>query len=140
MPANLPSWLARSGLPDMSPQSYLDNHAAQNRLAWVILGGDYDSYGPRGAASVWYSGQPDWHETYGDPPVYQYVDDVIAIMNSSAPGTVPPSSGGSGVTAGPIPSPGSDTWSTEIRGAYVHMHTAAIRIQHHARMINQMLR
>lgn len=106
MPDNLPGWLKRSGQPDMTPSQYLADHKAQDRLAWVILGGDYDTYGARGAASVWYSGQPDWHATYGNPPVYQYVDDVIAIMRK-ANGVIPPESGSG-------PGPGGTVTTTNI--------------------------
>lgn len=121
MPANLPEWLHESGLPQMSDSQYLADHKAQDRLAWVILGGDYDRWGARGAASVWYSGQPDWHATYGDPPVYKYVDDVIAIM-AGAGGKIPPDTGGgkpgsTGTVSGNIglpPKPGKEDWSPHI--------------------------
>lgn len=93
MPANLPGWLAQSGQPDMSADAYLHCDSCQDRLAWVILGGYYDRYGPAGAAAMWYSGQPDPHATFGSPPVYQYVDDVLALMHD--PGLKPgPGSGG----------------------------------------------
>jgi Transglycosylase SLT domain len=121
MPVNLPDWLAESGQKDMSPSAYLRDPAAQNRLAQVILGGDYDRWGARGAAAVWYSGQPDWHATYGDPPVYEYVNDVIAIM-SKAGGKIPPDTGyqgtpggtGTVVNVGLPPRPGKEDWSPHI--------------------------
>jgi len=93
MPANLPGWLAESGQSDMSASAYLACDSCQDRLAYVILGGYYDHYGPAGAAAMWYSGQPDPHATFGSPPVYQYVDDVLALMHD--PGLKPgPGSGG----------------------------------------------
>lgn len=138
MPANLPSWLARSGLPDMSAQAYLDSESAQNKVALTILGGDYKTYGPRGAASVWYSGQPDWKETYGVPPVYQYVDDVIALMVKYPGGGFVVGAGGKapagkGVTviSGKVPAPGKDDWSGSIKTATVHLSDLANSVQNH---------
>jgi len=114
MPANLPAWLAESGLPQMSPQQFLYNDAAQNQLAWTILGGYYDTYGPAGAAAMWYSGQPDPNATYGDPPVYQYVDDVLALMGQNLPGpNYGPPPGGPDFT---LPPPNTADWSPTIRG------------------------
>lgn len=114
MPSNLPDWLAAAGLPPMTAQQFLYDDAAQNRVAWVILGGYYDTYGPAGAAAMWYSGQSDPNKTYGDPPVYQYVDDVLALMGQELPspnyGTPP---GGQYFT---LPPPNTADWSPTIRG------------------------
>ena len=114
MPANLPGWLAQSGLPPMTAYAYLHDLAAQDRLAWVILGGYYDQYGPAGAAAMWYSGQPDPNATFGDPPVYVYVRDVLALMSQNLPapnyGTAP---GGTDFT---LPPPNTSDWSPTIRG------------------------
>lgn len=86
MPGNLPGWLAQSGLPPMTPYAFLHDPSAQNQLATTILGGYYNTYGPYGAAAMWYSGQPDSTATYGDPPVWQYCDDVVALMQQKLPG------------------------------------------------------
>src|SRR5713101_4751790 len=94
MPANLPGWARHCGQPIVSPNYFLSHSQYQNRMVRCILGGYYNKYGPRGAAAMWYSGQPDWHATYGDPPVYKYVDDVIALMTSGHAGGVPGVSGG----------------------------------------------
>lgn len=138
MPANLPSWLARSGQRDMSPQAYLDDAKAQDKLAWTILGGDYDKWGPRGAASVWYSGQSDWHATYGDPPVYQYVADVIRIMGGApALGAGAGALGGSGsegaqtVSVGNPPRPGKESWSAQIKTHATAFHNNGTAITRH---------
>lgn len=88
MPANLAPWLRQCGLPVVSPYHYLHDDSLQDQLALCKLGGDYDTYGARGAASVWYSGQPNWRATYGNPPVYRYVDDVIAWMSKISHGHV----------------------------------------------------
>ena len=138
MPENLSGWLKDSGLPPMTDQQYLDDPKAQDTLAWKILGGDYDRYGARGAAAVWYSGQPDWHATYGDPPVYQYVDDVVALM-SGAPaitgndgsltytGTVGPQN----VSLGKIPTPGKESWSAQIHATSKNFASGKVRLQQH---------
>lgn len=99
LPSNLPEWLPQSSLPDMSPEAYLADDAAQDAVAWTILGGYYDHYGPAGAAAEWYSGQPDPHATYGNPPVYQYVNDVLALMGDPSLNT----GGGSGGPPPPKP-------------------------------------
>lgn len=136
MPANLPGWLRASGQRPMSAYQYLHSRAAQDRLAWVILGGYYDRYGPRGAASMWYSGQPNWRATYGNPPVYVYVNDVIALMArggfpvSNAPG---PSSGG-GVGA---PPKNEGDWSHQVAAAAAAHTNAAAGLAAYASALNR---
>lgn len=115
MPSNLPGWLAQAGLPQMSQYAYLHDPHAQDQLAWVILGGYFDTYGPAGAAAMWYSGQPDPSATYGDPPVYQYVSDVMGLYlsgkcSSANYGTAP---GGPDFN---LPPPSTADWSPTIRG------------------------
>lgn len=110
MPSNLPGWLAQSGLPPMSAYQYLHNRQAQDQLAWVILGGYYDHYGAAGAAAMWYSGQPDPNKTYGDPPVYQYVLDVLALMGLPETGTVNTGTAPGG-PAFNLPPPAEGDWS-----------------------------
>jgi len=135
MPANLPGWLGQAGLPQMTPNEYLHNRSAQDHLAWIILGGDYNRYGPRGAAAVWYSGQSNWHATYGNPPVYQYVDDVMALMGASGAGTNPvPESGGS-VSLGVAPRPGKDDWSPHIKAHAASLKATAHDANRHANYI-----
>lgn len=132
MPANLPGWLKASGQKPMTGYQYLHDDAAQNKLAWVILGGYYDKYGPRGAAAMWYSGQPDWHATYGDPPVYQYVNDVIALMKKGG-FTVSnsPETGAPGWYT--LPPPNEGDWGHQIRdGARSHIR-AADKLEHYSR-------
>lgn len=124
MPSNLPGWLKASGQKSMTAYAYLHDPDAQNTLAWSILGGYYDKYGVRGAAAMWYSGQPDPTKTYGDPPVYQYVDDVVAIMNK---GGFPVDTGseGSGPGAYTLPPPNEGDWSAQVRqGAASHINAA----------------
>jgi len=112
MPSNLAGWLRQSGLPQMTPYQYLHNPHAQDRLAWVILGGYFVRYGPRGAAAMWYSGQPDWRKTYGDPPVYKYVDEVIAHMKDEGfPINYGPAPGGGAFN---MPPPPAEDWSQTV--------------------------
>ena len=80
MPANIAPWARECGMPVFSLGYFLTHPRYQDRMAQCKLGRDYRTWGPRGAASVWYSGQPNWHATYGNPPVYAYVNSVIAIM------------------------------------------------------------
>lgn len=117
MPSNLPGWLKESGQPQMSDDAFLANHKAQNAVAYTILGGYYKQYGPAGAAAMWYSGQPDPTKTYGDPPVYQYVDDVLALMNSPNVGPVA-DTGTATVMPWLAPKVSStDSWSGQVKGA-----------------------
>lgn len=88
LPSNLGPWLRECKLPVVSPQKYLNSPTLQDQLAKCKLGGYYSQYGPRGAAAVWYSGQPDWRATYGNPPVYKYVESVIAIMKKISGGSI----------------------------------------------------
>lgn len=137
MPANLPGWLKESGQPDMTPYAYLHSPKAQNRLAWVVLGGAFDKYGARGAAAWWYSGQTNWHATYGDPPVYQYVDDVIRLMGVKLPPVnttgLPP-----GPYAYTLPPPNEDDWSqTILAGRDAHARAAGT-LRDYARAISKL--
>lgn len=145
MPANLPEWLRESGLQPMSPEQYLHSQTAQNKLAVTILGGDYHKYGPRGAASVWYSGQPDFTKTYGDPPVYQYVNDVIALMAKAprggfdaGPAGKPLPGKGITVISGSVPAPGKDNWATSIVTATGHLAQLSTAADNHTRSLNRM--
>lgn len=105
MPGNLPSWLPASGEPVMTPSQFLADHDAQNAVAVHILGGDFQRYGPEGAAAVWYSGQPDPTSNVGNPPVSTYVAQVMARMaGAPADPSVGDTTGGSPATltaAGP---------------------------------------
>src|SRR5487761_468880 len=99
LPSNLPQWLPESGQQDMSPDAYLACDPCQDAVAWTILGGYFDQYGAAGAAAMWYSGQPDPHATYGNPPVYQYVNDVLRLMGDPTLNT----GGGGPPTPQPVP-------------------------------------
>lgn len=87
MPSNVASWTKQALGYSLTPAQFRSNPAAQDAVANTILGGYYDKYGARGAAAMWYSGQPDASKTYGNPPVYKYVSDILAKMSSSSPVT-----------------------------------------------------
>lgn len=96
MPANVPSWTKQALGKSLTPSQFLSNPSAQDAVANKILGGYYDQYGARGAAAMWYSGQPDPNKTYGSPSVADYVKQVIARMTTSSP--VGQSDSGTGAT------------------------------------------
>lgn len=136
MPSNLPGWLAQAGLPQMTPWSFLHDPGAQNTLAWVILGGYFDRYGAAGAAAMWYSGQPDPTKTYGKPPVWQYVADVLALMGRSQPApNYGPAPGGPAFN---LPPPNEGNWSDVIDAAAAVHVTAAAAIGGYAAAISRM--
>jgi len=83
MPANVASWTQRALGHALTPAQYLASDSAQDAVASTILGGYFNKYGAAGAAAMWYSGQPDPTKTYGSPPVYQYVKDVLALIGTS---------------------------------------------------------
>lgn len=134
MPANLPGWLAASGLPPMTPDQYLHNDKAQNRLAWVILGGYYDKYGPAGAAAMWYSGQPDPNKNYGKPTVRQYVNDVLTLMGEN-PGINNLGIAQAATNAFGPPPPNEGDWSDIVREAGLSHTRAAGTLLAHTRAI-----
>jgi hypothetical protein len=136
MPANLPGWLKASHQKQMSGYDYLHCRKCQDKLAWVILGGYYDRYGPRGAAAMWYSGQPNPNATYGDPPVYQYVNDVITLMGR---GSFPASSGGAAGEPGyyTLPPPNEGDWSGHVRRAAQAHRAAAKKLDDRTRELSR---
>lgn len=55
----LPDYLAKAGLPAMTPQEFLQNHAAQEQVFTANFGAAMKQYGNfNDAASVWFSGKP----------------------------------------------------------------------------------
>lgn len=78
MGANIPSWTKKYYGKQLTPQQYLANHEAQDAVVRGMLGGYFNKYGPEGAAAMWYSGQSNPNKTYGNPPVYKYVQSVMA--------------------------------------------------------------
>lgn len=79
---NIGPWTQKYYGRRLTPQQFLNNRAAQDAVVRGVLGGYYDKYGARGAAAMWYSGQPNPNKTYGNPPVYQYVNSVMSRAGS----------------------------------------------------------
>jgi hypothetical protein len=107
MPSNLPGWEKQAGVKSENATEFLNDPSEQDAVATKILGGYYNKYGDAGAAAMWYSGQPDPRKTYGNPPVYKYVADVLAL-EKQAPGSGLPST-----TAGTVSGSMSGTGSVE---------------------------
>lgn len=137
MPANLPGWLRESGQADISDYAYLHSVKAQNRLAWVVLGGAFDKYGAAGAAAWWYCGKPTPGATYGDPPVYKYVEDVLALMGEKLP-PVDTTGLPSSPYAYTLPPPNQDDWSAQVRAAAKSHHDAAAGLSRYAAAIDKL--
>lgn len=83
MGANIPSWSRKYYGKTLTPQQYLNNPAAQDAVARGVLQSYFNKYGARGAASAWYSGNPNLANStasqYGGPSVKGYVDSVMNI-------------------------------------------------------------
>jgi hypothetical protein len=77
MDYNIPSWTKKYYGKSLTPQQFMSNPKAQEAVARGVLQGYYNKYGAKGAAAMWYSGQSNPNKTYGNPPVYQYVNSVI---------------------------------------------------------------
>ncbi len=139
MPANLPGWEAHCRMPQAGPDYFLTHPLYQNRMIDCILGGYYNRYGPYGAASMWYSGQPDWQATYGNPPVYVYVRDVIALMKDPNARPIPGISGGAppfGET--PVPTR-QDDWSAHIKRSAEQFSNVSQGLSAHTQRIRALL-
>lgn len=78
---NIPSWSQKYLGRKLTSQQYLNDPAAQDKIARGRLKEYFDKYGPRGAAAAWYSGNPNNHMSTrpqnGGPSIKDYVDQVI---------------------------------------------------------------
>ncbi|MFF3363589.1 transglycosylase SLT domain-containing protein [Streptomyces misionensis] len=90
MQANIPSWTKKALGYSMTWQQFRDSRSAQDAVARYILGGYLNKYGAEGAASMWFSGQPNPNSgaSDGGNTVRQYVNKVMAA------------SGGGSITSG----------------------------------------
>lgn len=104
MKANIPSWTRRALGYSMTWQQFRASRSAQDKVARVILGGYYKKYGAAGAASMWFSGQPNpnSHASDGGNTVSQYVSKVLKAAGGSGSG-LSGSTGGGGGTAPVVP-------------------------------------
>lgn len=86
MKANIPSWTRQALGYSMTWQQYRDSPAAQDKVAAYMLGNYYKRYGAAGAASMWFSGQPNPNSRASDGgnTVAQYVAKVLAAAGSSS--------------------------------------------------------
>jgi hypothetical protein len=98
MKGNIPSWTRKALGYSMTWQQFRDSRSAQDAVARVILGGYYKKYGAAGAASMWFSGQPNPNSSASDGgnTVRQYVNKVLG---ASGGGTIAGSSSYSGTAA-----------------------------------------
>lgn len=82
MGANIPSWTAQYYGKRLTPSQFLNSPKAQEAVARGRLKSYYNKYGARGAASAWYSGNPNLHMSTrsqsGGPSIKGYVDSVIS--------------------------------------------------------------
>ena len=87
LPQNVNYWAQKYLGISMSPQQFLLNPALQDRLVGAVLGDYVNRYGFRGAASAWYSGNPNLANNYGPQPggpsIGAYVDGVLSRMGNS---------------------------------------------------------
>jgi hypothetical protein len=81
MKANIPSWSREILGYSITWQQFRNSPSLQEKIVQGKLRKYYNKYGAAGAASMWYSGQPNPNKTYGNPPVYKYVNSVISIAN-----------------------------------------------------------
>lgn len=100
MKANIPSWTKAALGYSMTWQQFRDSKAAQDAVARHILGGYLKRYGAEGAASMWFSGQPNPNSSRSDGgnTVRQYVNKV---MGAAGGGSV--TSGGTSFSSGVSP-------------------------------------
>ena len=90
MPANVPAWSKKYMGTSWTPQQFLGDPYKQEALAKAVLSDYYTKWGPRGAASAWYSGNPALNLNYnsqnGGPSIGSYVDQVLG-KSMGYPGT-----------------------------------------------------
>lgn len=92
MPGNVPAWSQKYMGTTWTPQQFLGDPYKQEALAKAVLADYYQKWGPRGAASAWYSGNPALNLNYnsqnGGPSIGAYVDQVLgkAMGHPGTPG------------------------------------------------------
>lgn len=89
MGANIPSWTRSALGVELTPDQFLASPEAQNAVFDHVFGGYVEKYGPAGAASMWFSGDP---TPDGDSDGYTkdtaYVDRFMGALGG-APGQEP---------------------------------------------------
>jgi TP901 family phage tail tape measure protein len=111
LPSNVGPWGMKYLGQNITPNQFLMDSGLQDKLARAVLSSYYASYGPRGAASAWYSGDPSLSESTrpqaGYPSIKAYVDSIMAKMASFGQTAAFPAAVGGWVrpAAGPRTSP-----------------------------------
>lgn len=121
MPENIGPWTLEALGHAMTQAQFKASPAAQDAVARYKLGKSYAKYGPEGAASIWFSGQPDPNSTASDGgnTVREYVDKVMKWATGSK---------GSGSTASPasnMPSIGHGIYTAQQAGYQADTRTSA---------------
>lgn len=120
MGANIPSWTKKHWGTALTPEQFLNNPKAQEAVARGTLQGYWNKYGARGAASAWYSGDPNLHSSTrsqsGGPSIKGYVDSVLAKAAKYSPGGGGSTGGGSTAPSGAGASPLSRSEAAENYG------------------------
>lgn len=78
MPANIPSWSQAALGYSITPQKFLHSPKLQEAIARAKLAEYFNQYGVRGAASAWFSGQPDKYQSSSQ--VNNYVLSILRRM------------------------------------------------------------
>lgn len=90
MGANIPSWTKKYYGRTLTPSQFLNSPQAQEAVAKGVLKSYFSKYGARGAASAWYSGNPNLSESTrsqsGGPSIKDYVDSVLKKAAKYPPG------------------------------------------------------
>lgn len=124
MKANIPSWTKEALGKSLTWQQFRDSPSSQDAVARHFLGKYYKKYGPEGAASMWFSGQPNPNSTASDGgnTVRQYVDKMLKAAKGYTGG-----SGGSGGAAGgsPMPTLGRGIYTAQQAGYQTEARTSA---------------
>lgn len=89
MKANIPSWTKEALGRSLTWQQFRDSPSSQDAVARYKLGKYYAQYGAEGAASMWFSGQPNPNSKASDGgnTVRQYVDKVVKWATGSKGGS-----------------------------------------------------
>lgn len=86
--SNIPSWSKQIIGYSISPDEFLASPALQDEIAVGMLYHYFKQYGPEGAASAWYTGNPNaWQsggggDNYGGPSAAGYVQQVMSRAQS----------------------------------------------------------
>ncbi|MFF6988360.1 hypothetical protein [Streptomyces sp. NPDC010273] len=86
MKGNIPEWTRQALGYSMTWQQFRNSRAAQDAVARYKLGVFYKKYGAAGAASMWFSGQPNPNSSASDGgnTVRQYVNKVLSASGGGA--------------------------------------------------------